>query len=653
MATVGEILSLGWKYHQAGDLGQAEPLYRRAMQAFPDNADAWYLCGVVCQVTGRVDEAAGYYREALRLRPDYAEVHNNLGVALAVQGNYADAVPCYQRSLSHKPQYPDAHNNLGLALTELGRLDDAIETLREAVRLRPVYPEACYNLGNALQKRDRFDEAVAAYEQALGYKPDYGEVLNNLGAALTRLGKLDEAIVRLQQARAARPQDASVLLNLGNALKEQGKLDEALACYRQALELPPESAATFSNYLFCLNYDPRVTPAQLFEEHRRWDRLHGEVPDTGSGPAPVWDSQRRLRVGYVSPDLYFHAAARFIESFLTHHDPEQVETFCYAEVGAPDEVTARLRALAHQWRPTLGLSDLEVVERIRADGIDILVDLAGHTAHNRLRVFAYEPAPVQVTYLGYPNTTGLRTMDYRLTDAIADPPGEPICHTEELIRLPGCFCCYTPPAQAPEVSPLPAQTNGYVTFGCLQNLAKLNGAVLDLWCELLRAIPTARLLVFRHTLKGEAQEYFRQQFARRGISAAQLQLRHIAEAPAGFLGVYRDIDISLDPFPWNGHTTACESLWMGVPVLTLYGNRHAGRMAASVLHQLNLGGWVARTPAEYIERAVQVARHWNRLSTLRAGLRDWMRQSPLCDGKTFTRGLEQVYRDLCRQSSNV
>jgi protein O-GlcNAc transferase len=651
MATVGEILSVGWTHHQAGDLGQAEQLYRQAMQAFPDSVDAWYLCGVVCQVTGRLDEAIGYYREALRLRPEFAEVHNNLGVALAMQGKYDEAVPCYQRSLHAKPEYPDAHNNLGLALTELGKLDQAIDTLREAVRLKPIYPEAFYNLGNALQRRDRFQEAVAAYEQALRFKPDYGEVFNNLGAALTRLGELDDAVLRLRQARAARPQDASVLLNLGNALKEQGRAEEALASYRAALEIQPDSAAAFSNYLFCLNYDPRATPAELFAEHRRWDRVHGEVPDTGSGPASIWDSQRRLRVGYVSPDFYYHAAARFIEPILAHHDPEQVETFCYAEVGAPDEVTAKLRALAHQWRPTLGLTDAAVVDLIRADGIDILVDLAGHTAHNRLRVFAFEPAPVQATYLGYPNTTGLRTMDYRLTDAVADPPGEPVCHTEELIRLPGCFCCYAPPAQAPDVSPLPAQTNGYVTFGSLQNLAKLNGAVLDLWCALLRAIPTARLLVFRHTLKGETEAAFREQFARRGITGARLQLRHMAEAPAGYFGVYRDVDIALDPFPWNGHTTACEALWMGVPVLALYGNRHAGRMAASVLNQVRLTGWVARTAAEYVERAVQIAQHWERLAALRAGLRDWMRQSPLCDGKTFTRGLEQIYRDLCRRAS--
>jgi predicted O-linked N-acetylglucosamine transferase (SPINDLY family) len=651
MTTVGEILSLGWKHHQAGDLSQAEQLYRQAMQAFPDSVDAWYLCGVVCQVTGRVDEAINYYQEALRLRPEFAEVHNNLGVALAMQGNYAEAVPCYQRSLSYKPDYPDAHNNLGLALTELGRLDDAIVTLREALRLKPLYPEGWYNLGNALQKRDRFEEAVTAYEQALSCKPDYSEVFNNLGAALTRLGKLDEAVARLEQARAARPQDPSVLLNLGNAVKEQGKVDEALAAYRQALELQPDSAANFSNYLFCRNYDPRATPAELFAEHRRWDHLHGDVSDLESGPAPLWDSRRRLRVGYVSPDFYYHAAARFIEPILANHDPDQVETYCYAEVAAPDEVTTRLRGLAQHWHSTLGRTDTQVVDLIRAHGIDILVDLAGHTAHNRLRVFAYEPALVQVTYLGYPNTTGLRTIDYRLTDAVADPPGEPICHTEELVRLPGCFCCYAPPAQAPDVSPLPAQTNGYVTFGSLQNLAKLNGAVLDLWCDLLRAIPTARLLVFRHTLKGETAEYFRAQFARRGITGAQLQLRHVAEAPTGYFGVYRDIDVALDPFPWNGHTTACESLWMGVPVLTLYGNRHAGRMAASVLTQLKLTGWITRTPAEYVERAVQIARHWERLATLRTGLRDWMRQSPLCDGKTFVRGLEQVYRGLCSRSS--
>jgi predicted O-linked N-acetylglucosamine transferase (SPINDLY family) len=657
MPTVGEIMSLGWRSHQAGDLHHAEQLYRQVIAADPDLVDAWYLCGVVCQVTGRLEEAIAHYRQALHIRPRFAEVQNNLGVALGVQGKFEEAIPWYRQALTLKPDYPDPYSNLGLALTELGRLDEAIASLQTAVRLRPNYAEAYYILGNALQKGDRFAEAVAAYEQTLHCNPGFGDVYNNWGAALTRLGKLDEAVQCLRKAQACRPQEASVLINLANALMEQGQLHEALPCYQQALRLQPDSAANRSCWLVCLNYAPDATPADLFEEHRRWGELHGRAPLLGPLPGHDRDPERRLRVGYFSPDFYHHAASRFIEPILANHDGRQVETYCYAEVGAPDAVTARLHALAHHWRSTFGLSDMQVVERVRADRIDILVDLAGHTAHGRLGVFTRKPAPVQVTYLGYPNTTGLETIDYRLTDEIADPSGEPVCHTETLLRLPGGFCSYAPPANAPAVAPLPAVRNGYVTLGSLQNLAKLNARVLDLWAGVLNALPAARLLLFRHTLVGGTQEYFRAEFARRGIVGDRLRLEHVADPVDGYFGVYHGVDIALDCFPWSGHTTACEALWMGVPVLALYGNHHAGRMAASVLHRLGLDDWIARTPEQYVDLARRHAGDWDRLAQLRAGLREQMRQSSLCDGKNFTQNLEQVFRTVwrraCGQAENL
>jgi protein O-GlcNAc transferase len=388
-------------------------------------------------------------------------------------------------------------------------------------------------------------------------------------------------------------------------------------------------------------------PDTLFQEHCYWAQCHA-----AGLPVPVHtndrDPERRLRVGYVSPDFYRHAAAHFLEPILRHHDPRQVEVFCYAEVAAPDAVTARFQSYAHAWRWTFGQSDAELIRQIQADGIDILVDAAGHSAHNRLLVFAHQPAPIQITGIGYPNTTGLSSIDYRLTDALTDPPGEPVRHSEELLRLPLAFC-YATPDIAPEVTPLPALTRGYVTFGSLHNLAKLNGAVLDLWAALLEELPSARLVIFRHLLQGQVREQLFQELTRRGIRPERFDLWHALEPGRTFLDVYAGIDVALDAFPWNSHTTACEALWMGVPVVTLYGNRYAGRMAADVLTAVGLPELVAQTPRGYVSIAAELAGDLDHLAQLRGSLRQRMAASPLCDGPTFTRSVEEAYRSVWRR----
>jgi protein O-GlcNAc transferase len=400
--------------------------------------------------------------------------------------------------------------------------------------------------------------------------------------------------------------------------------------------------------LLALQYLPHLNGAHLLAEHQLWARRHTGAP-AEAPPVADRNPERRLRIGYVSGDFRDHPVAAFIEPILSAHDRQAVEVFCYVDVPAPDKFTERLRRHVDAWRSLAGLSDAVAAQLVRADRIDILVDLTGHTTRPRLRVFALRPAPVQATYLGYPGTTGLPAIDYRITDAVADPPGEPEVHTERLLRLPGCFCCYAPPASAPAVNPSPALAAGQVTFGSLHNLAKLNDAVLDLWCEVLRAVPSAHLLIARDTLTGQTKEMFARKFRDRGIAPERLELRRVWGSPGNHLRHYADIDISLDAFPWSGHTTACESLWMGAPVVTLYGNRHAGRMAASILTAVGLTDLVARTPAEYVERAVRLATEPKTLAALRARLRDQMRRSPLCDGPAFTRTLEQAYRQMWRQ----
>jgi predicted O-linked N-acetylglucosamine transferase (SPINDLY family) len=348
----------------------------------------------------------------------------------------------------------------------------------------------------------------------------------------------------------------------------------------------------------------------------------------------------------VSPNFHRHAVAAFIEPILAEHDRAQVEAVLFGEVRWMDDVTGRLQKSARGFHNTCGMTDDQVAELIRSEKIDLLIDLAGHTNHNRLAVFGQRPAAVQATYLGYPNTTGLKSIDYRFTDALVDPPGSESLYTEKLVRLSPVFCCYQPPGDAPEVNSLPVKQTGRLTFGSLHNLAKLNGDVLNLWSRVIQAVPGSRLLVYRDTLQAASQERLRREFASRGLDETRLELRGRLSEGQRYLSVYQEIDISLDTFPWGGHTTACESLWMGVPVITLLGNRAAGRMVASVLSSLGLSQWTAATADEYVQLAAQLAGDLDRLADWRNKLRQIMRDSPLCDARQFTRKLEWAFKSI-------
>jgi protein O-GlcNAc transferase len=715
VATIAEVFSLAWKYHQAGGLAQAEQLYRQVLGADPRHADAWCFLGAACQAQGRIAEAETNYRRAVQVIPGHTSALNCLGVLLAEQGKLAEAVVSFQKALDFDPRSAEIHNNLGLALSRLGQTDKAVATYCQALRLRPGYAQAHYNFGltlngmgqraaaveqfqealrcepnypeayndlaNALAGQDKLDDAVTCYREALRLRPNYAEAYYNLGVVLGKQNKhlealaqydravyfkpeyveahvnrgnvrhaqwkFDEAIECYQQALHYKPDSVDALHGLGGVYLRQGRLEQAMANFQQALRIQPDLAAVHSNVLFCLNYDPNADPEEVFAAHRRWGQLQEAASSSTTVHANERDPDRRLRIGYVSPDLRYHALARYLEPVLAHHDPQQVEVFCYAEVQFPDAVTARLQKLLQGWRSTCELTDAAVAELIRQDKIDILVDLAGHTAGNRLRAFAEKPAPVQATWLGYMNTTGLTAVDYRLTDPVLDPPGQPVRDTEELFRLQGGLCCFAPPTDAPEVAPLPALRRGHLTFGSLHNLFKLNAQVFDLWSRLLKAVPSARLLLFRHTLTGTAREEIRQKFADRGIAGERLDLRQGSDA-AGYLKIYEEIDIGLDTFPYTGGVTTCESLWMGVPVLSLCGVRPAGRNSAAILARAGLGDWAAQKPEEYLEVGQRWSNDLDRLAALRTGLRETVAKT-LCDAGSFTRMLEEAYRTMWRR----
>lgn len=537
---------------------------------------------------------------------------------------------------------------LGAVFGQTGRNAEALAALQQAAALSPHDPEAHNNLGLAFRDGGRLAEAGASFRHALGIKPDYAEAYNNLGVALNAQGRMDDAMASLRRAIERKPDYADAHNNLGIAQTDTGQLDQAESSFRKALEIVPGYARAHSNLLFCRNYQPHLPAQALFAEHIQWDVRQAAACPRIARPDNDPDPRRRLRVGYVSPDLRQHSVAYFFEPLLREHNREVVEVFCYAEVTRADEVTARLRGMADQWLGTVGMTDAALSQRIVDDRIDLLVDLAGHSAHNRLLVFARKPAPIQLTWLGYPHSTGLRAMDYRIVDAVTDPEGEAdTLASESLLRMDDGFLCYDPPADAPSPAAAPCLASGGITFGSFNNPAKLSSATVDLWAGLLNRIPGSRLLVkgamFAHA---GSRTDFLARFRTHGVDVDRVTLLGKVPSLAGHLAVYEQVDIALDPFPYNGTTTSCEAMWMGVPVITLLGDRHAGRVGASLLTRIGLTELIAASAEAYVDIAAALANDVPRLSELRRTLRARMAASPLCAAPAFAQKMEALYRGI-------
>lgn len=648
-----------------------------------ESSDPVQLCrhGDALADAGRIREAVSLYRRALAQRPDYADAHCNLGAALANLGQLEEAEQSYRRAIAIDPGAAVACYNLGNVLRDLGRQDDAEQSYRRAIALRPDFAVAHYNLANLHKVLGRLEEAESGYCRALVLQPEYVEAHNNRGAVLADLGRLGEAERSYRAALAIRPGHALAHNNLGNLLRELGRHEEAERCYREAVALSPgladahghhanalldlcrlgEAEESYrralalnpsltqarSNLLLFLNYVPGRSREGVFAEHCEFGRVVCDASD----PRPhanVPDPERKLRIGYVSGDLRVHSVAFFIEPVLARHNHGEFEISCYYNFPRSDAVTERLKNHVDHWRDAHALSDEALANLIRHDGIDILVDLSGHTANNRLAVFGRKPAPVQATYLGYPATTGLAEMDYRITDAVADPEHEGgRFHSERLVRLPHPMWCYQPDESLPAVAPSPAATSGKVTFGSFNYFAKLNTEVIALWVRLLTRLPDARLIVTR--IPGaQTERAFRRWFEHAGLAPQRVELHGILPR-AQFSELFARVDIALDPFPYAGTTTTCDAMWMGIPVITFAVATSASRSGASLLRAVGLGNLVANSPEEYLNIARKLANDVDTRAALRCSLRERMLRSPLMDAKRFTKNLEAAYRSIWRE----
>jgi len=628
-------------------LSRTQELCQQVLAAEPGNPAAYNILGMSAHASGDYSQAIAYYRQAINRNKNFPEYYFHLGLSLFAGHHFQEAISSFQKAIQLKPDFTDVYNDLGLALEKTGETAGAIDSYQQAIRLNPEHANAHLNLGELFRKLRDYTKAETHLREALRIRPDMAEAHNDLGNVFLDQGIISKAVECYDKAIRTNPGFSMAYNNLGNALTKMGRPDKALKCYDNALLHNSNYSKAESNRLFTLHYSYGNDGPRLSAEHLSWGEKYAGLPAPTTYENNA-DPDRRLRIGYVSPDFSVHSVSFFFEPLLRTHDRSEFETFCYADVRIPDQMTERLRSLSDRWQETTCKDDDELFRLIQADRIDILVDLTGHTAGNRLSLFARKPAPVQATYLGYPNTTGLKTMDYRITDNLADPAGlTDAWHSEKLIRLPHGFLCYQPPANTPPVGPLPSLQSGKITFGSFNNLAKVTPEMIAAWSAILAAVPGSQIILKANAFTDkEVRESFAELFQRNNITAGRIQL--LADIPSlvEHLSLYNRIDTALDTFPYHGTTTTCEALWMGVPVITLGGRTHVSRVGVSVLSHVDLSECITGSVDEYIEKAVQLAGDIQKLQVLRAGLRDRMAESNITNAKRITRSLETAYRDM-------
>jgi predicted O-linked N-acetylglucosamine transferase (SPINDLY family) len=642
---LSQALAVAEQHFQAGRAVQAAALCRAMAAAEPADHRVWRLAGLAEYLQGHLDLAAEFVGRAIALAPAIAEYYDNLSIIRSAQRRFLEAEAAARKALALDPNLYPAASNLGGALEAQGRYDEAEQWLRQALAAKPDLCDALSNLGAVLAAGRRMEEAEHACRRALALAPRHINARVNLGLALQQQGRLVDAEIAYREALQLSPAHAMAHDNLGTVLMVQGRVVEAHQEHLRALAAQPDLARAHSHALWCSQYLPGITEAELLTTHSAWERRHAAPLRPAAPIVPVdRNPRRRLRLGFVSADFGRHPVGSFLARVFEHLDRAECEVHCYSDRLHADTLTARLQAAADQWCDSRTLSDAALADRVRADRVDILFDLAGHTTRNRLLTFARKPAPLQMTWIGYVGTTGLKTMDYLVADRYEVPVESEPYYCERILRLPDGYVCYDPPATAPEVGTLPAEETGFITFGSFNNLAKINPSVVAVWAKILRRTPTAQLVLKYEGLDDvSTQRRFAAMFGVAGVDPGRVRLFGYSP-PDEMLAHYHHIDIALDPFPYSGGLTTCEALWMGVPVVTCPGSTFAGRHALSHLRNVGLDELVASDLDDYVERAVQLAADRPRLAALRRGLRARLAASPLCDGQRFSQHLLQALR---------
>lgn len=643
-------INLGDALRALGIVDDAVASYRKALEVSQGLDNAHVTLGNVLAERGMHDQAIASFQRALKIHPRMAELHYNTGNSHKAVGRLDHAIASYQRATELVPGFAEAHNNLGKALKDAGQMHAAVDCFRRALKAREAYPEAYNNLGNVLKDLGQTDEALVSYRRALEIKPDYAVAHNNLSYLLSELRQYDDAVAGFHQALELEPNLVEAHYNLGVALGGQGHLDAEVESYKKALALRPDYAEAYTNLLFIQGYRGAISTTEYLALARGFETAcvppqHRQAA-RGRTFTRLPGSAKRLRIAYVSGDYRQHPVSYFIEQLFAQHDRIRIELFAYSTNAVRDTVTTRLERLVEHWVPAAGIPDEALRDRIEADGIDVLIDLSGHTAHNRLGVFALRAAPVQAHYLGYFASTGLTEMDYFIGDNTLTPPGTDSHFSEQVWRLPRVRASYTGKAEAPLPDWQPASDGG-LWLGSFNELGKINASTLSLWARLLNALPEARLLLKTKELGDPGnRRRILEALASHGVLAERVELQDSSITPSWpeHMAYYNRLDIALDPVgAHGGYTTTCDALWMGVPVIALEGERMALRMGASIVRALGHPEWVARSEMDYLDKAVALARDVEQRKVLRARQRDRMASSPLCDAKDLARHLEGAY----------
>jgi len=699
--------------HQSGNLAEAERLYRQILQAEPRNPNALHYLGVAChqrgdyaeaikhitkslkvhsnnsealnhlalsyQVSGNFGKARSAFRKAISLSPENSELHFNIGMLFSSEGNLAEAVESYQKALSLSPGNVSILENLGISLEQAGHPEDAIaiyngvlvndpSNIRILVNLGNVYRSqgqneaaieiyqkvialdegnavAHNNLGLVLGAKNYDDKAISHFETAISLNPIISEPHINLANSYRRLGRFGDALEQTKKAVSLNPENDKALATYANLLGETGDVLQSIETYHDLLNLNPSNPTYHSNYLLSEQYQPNVSAESLYELHKVWGERH-QQPQIKLGPIDR-DPDRALKVGLLSPDFGSHPIGYFTQGLL-ESPRDKISITCYSN-RVPDDLTDRLQSAADQWRDIRGLHDTPVIQQITTDKIDILFELSGHSSHNHLPLFARRPAPIQISWAGYVGTTGVSTMDYVMADKHHVPEDEDAFYTETIIRMPDGYVSYAAPDYAPEVAELPFNKNSFITFGSFNNVVKINSEVLNLWAEIMRAVPNSQLfLKYRGIDDPVNRRRFETKIQAKGIAPERLRLEG-SSPHKELLACYGEVDIALDTFPYSGGLTSCEALWMGVPVVTSYGNTFAGRHSSSHLRNVGLSEFVAKDANGYVDIAVQAALNTNALAILREALRPKMRASTLCDHSLFAANFEAAMRVTWQQ----
>ncbi len=673
--------NMGIEFYSLGEIENAISCYRHVIKMNPNDFHAYNNMGIVLKDQGKIRQAIACHRKALEINPGHVHTHNNMGAALMCLDELEEAVACYRKAIKITPNDSQLYSNMGIAYMGLGKAEDAIECYRKALEIDPANIPSYNGMGATLSSQGKIEEAILYYRKALELDPDDFAPYFNLGNALKSQSKTEEAIECYRKAVKINPSHVHAYNNMGIALFTQGKTEEAIECYQKATAIiskgselcnspsvqqhydydtggtafstknvskrRSEDALAHCNLIFTLQYVPDMTGERLIAECRRWDTLFG------SHQKPVVyknnpDPNRRLKVGYVSPDFHGHAAAFLLEPLLASHDKTAVEVFCYAEVRSPDSNTEKFQKHADKWRVTVGVSDKDMADMIRADKIDILVDCGGYSDNNRLTALTHRPAPIQISSMfGHGGATGLRAFDYVLTDQYLTPPGFENHFSEEIIRLPNHIAPFTPLSQYPDVSPSNASRSGRIVFACFAALARISQKAFNLWRRILEGVPGATLLVKNAAFSDAGTlESWRDMFS---SFTDRVDFEGVPGGWAQNMDVYRRIDIVLDSFPASGHTVSLIPLWMGVPVVSYSGKHAAQRFGTSVLSNVGLSELLAETEDEYVEKAIRLASDLEKLQLLRKTLRKQMADSVICDSRQIASDIELEYRRIWKK----